>query len=383
MQNTLNIQQIISGGNSFLINLVSELSDLGITTSNLKIDHLCFRVKTSESYQSYQFLFSIHGELLTETLVNGRSISTYRLHEPFRTKNHVVELIELPAPKIGTNYSEGFEHAEFIIKESFDLFATKYPKLNFTKSGQQNTNPELCLKIKNGQAKFHYTPLDRIIEIEQAQFSDIIFDLDGTLIQSREKIYQINSIVFSEALDRQISLVESKEKFQSEFVKLFEAFELYCPFKRTQAISRWSEISKTFSYQMFPGIADFVKKIRATNCRLHLWTARDENSARRILQDCGIESLFTTFSFTTIKNSKPNINNLNFDWQSTNKNSIVVIGDSPTDMIAANHISAVSVAALWDPHANQHEMISSGAQVFINNISELEHWLHGKMRGSK
>jgi len=368
-----------TAGETFFRGLVSELKTLGIHPEGLVSDHLCFRIGTLEEYGFYRHHLSQHGVLLTEFPVNGRPISTFLMAEPLHTETHSIRLIELPAPKPGTSYDSGFEHAEFIIDESFDQFAKKYPHLNLIEAGNTNINPELCLKLENKQAKFHHLSLERVIEIEKAAIKDIIFDFDGTLIRSRENIYEINRIVFSEALEREVSLQEAIDKFHPEFAKLFEAFEITCPQKRDHAISRWGAVSTQFPYNLFAGVAELLQKLKSLGFRLHLWTARDENSARKILNDHQIAPLFSTLSFATNIDSKPHANSLRFDWQSTQKNQIVVIGDSPADILGAKNINALRAGVLWDSYTKKDPLIAAGAELLFHEVSELESWLLNKV----
>ncbi len=367
-------------GQLFLTKLTSELTTLGLPAQHLVSDHLCFRVETMEQYLLYKSHILNMGILLTEAVVNGRPIATFRLREGFRTNNHLVDLVELPSPKSGAGYSLGFEHAEFVIQESFESFAAKFPKLEFLKSGQKNINPELCLNTSVGQAKFHYVSLARVIEIELGQVQDIIFDFDGTIVESREAIHKINRVVFSEALGRPVSLEESKENFHSEFTKLFESFNLHCPDKKKIAVSRWSELSEEFNYNLFDEIFDLLVKLSSRKCRLHLWTARDQRSAMIILKQHGLESFFNTMSFATETDSKPHSKSLTFDWMRASKNSIVVIGDSPTDMLGAKNIGALAVAAVWDPYAHHNSLIAAGADLHFSKIGELDSWLTNKIK---
>ncbi len=166
--------QFKTSGEAFLTFLTAELADIGIPAHSLECDHLCFRVGTNEEYNFYKAEFENHGKLLTEAMINGRAISTYLLNTPFQTNHHTVPLLELPAPKAAKNYQTGFEHAEFVVPDSFKIFRAKFPHLSFTESGIQTLNPELCLKLSNGrQAKFHHLSLDRVIELEEAALKKI------------------------------------------------------------------------------------------------------------------------------------------------------------------------------------------------------------------
>ena len=361
-----------SSGSAFLDSLVTELKAAGIPADEMTADHLCYRVGSQAEYEHFRHELASRARLLTEALVNGRPICTFRLAEGFRAGDRLVELVELPAPKPGAAYATGFEHAEFVITETFEDFAARYPGLAFVRSRSSALNPELCLRLGGRQAKFHHQPLDRVIEIEETELTDIVFDLDGTLIESREHIYEINRIVFSEALDREVTREESIAKFHPEFAKLFEHFEVTCSERRGRAVARWGEVAEGFDYKLFDGVVDLLDGLRDRGPSLHLWTARDERSARKILRHHGIEERFATLSFATEKDSKPHANSLRFDWRSARA---IVIGDSPSDAAGAKNIGAVRAAALWDPHARESALISAGAELFFRHPIDLHDWL--------
>ena len=309
-------------------------------------------------------------------MVNGRAISTFKLSFPFQTATHEIPLLELPAPKNGASFPTGFEHAEFLIGECFTSFRSKYPGLNLIEGGNRTLNPELCLKLGDGmQAKFHHLSLGRVIELEKAKIKDVIFDFDGTLIKSREKIYEINRIVFSNALERDVSLQESVEKFHPEFVKLFEAFAVTCPRKQSDAIASWGSVSSRFTYELFDGVIETLNGLKDRGFQLHLWTARDEYSARRILKEHNIEDFFTTLSFATNIDSKPHANSLKFDWKSAKENQVIVIGDSPSDIVGSRNIAAIGGAALWDTHSKKNSLIMIGAELFFYDLKNFKDWL--------
>ncbi len=366
------LNNFIANGQQFFEDLTAELNTLQIPVLNLKCDHLCFRVETSEEYSYYKQALLQHAKLLTEAMVNGRAISTFKLAVPFKTSTHEIELVELPAPKSGASYETGFEHAEFVINEDFSAVKAKYSHLSFTEGGNQTFNPELCLKLKNNkQAKFHHLSLERVIEIEEAKVKEIIFDFDGTLINSREHIFEINRLMLSKALNREVSQQESIDKFQADFPKLFEAFGLTDPEKQKIAMADWGVISDKYVYELFEGALETLIHLKNQGYRLHLWTARDEYSARRILQHHKIEDFFATLSFATTTNSKPHAKSLQFDWAQAKKDQMIMIGDSPTDMAGAKNINAIRGAALWDPYAKKSSLIETGAELFFHKMTDV------------
>lgn len=375
MQYEFKIKEFEKSGEIFFTALLKELDRLDLPVRHLVADHLCFRVRTNAEYLYYKYHLQMHGRLLTEAQVNGRTICTFQLADGFKSESGQINLVELPSPKFGVDYQTGFEHAEFVLCESFKYFQDRHSTINFKQSGNKNLNPELCLQTPVGQAKFHYTSLNRVIEIENSKLTDIIFDLDGTLIQSRQQIYKINSLVFSDVCQREVTVSEAKVKFSPEFSKLFSAFAVTCPIAKDHAVSLWGEIAKNFEFPLFSGAHELLLTLQKTNLRLHLWTARDQSSSLKILRSHKIDKLFTTLSFASSAQSKPHPESLNFDCRLSDPNSVLMIGDSPSDVEGAKNINAIAAAALWDIESDPNALMSSGAELFFYNLNEFQEWI--------
>jgi predicted metalloenzyme YecM/FMN phosphatase YigB (HAD superfamily) len=318
------IQKIVSDGEKFLCELLQEMQDLGISLSQIPsavIDHLCFRVASDQEYQFYKQKFSDHGILLIETPVGGRPISTFRLLHPIVVGAHSIDLLELPAPKLTSPYSLGFEHAEIVIRTSFEKLQSSFPRLSFKVAGGRNLNAELCLKTKKGGIKFHYLPLDRVIEIEQAmenpgQLSDIIFDFSGTIAP-------------------------------------------------TQGLTP----------PLYEEVIQLMHQLVARGQRVHLWTSLDSYSCQKKLERHGLAQVFTTVSCLQGRSTKPSPDSLQFDWTKAPPHSVMMIGDSPSDMGGAKNIRAIAAAALWDEYASERSLIAAGAELYFYRVAELAHWL--------
>lgn len=375
MKNNFDINTIIQSGNEFITGIYKQLSLLGLMVDDFKPDHLCFRVASTDDYSYYKNELLAHATLLSEAKINGRPISTFLLKNEFSYKNKMIKILELPAPKPGSPYKTGFEHVEFVISDSFTVFQSKYPHLSLTRSGPKNFNAELVLKTPVGQVKFHHVSLDRVIEIEDSKIEDIIFDFDGTLIESREKIHEINRKVFSKALNRDVTLDEAKEKFHSTFEKLFETFKITEPNLKKQTISDWESESKKVDYYLLSGIYPLLLNLKELGYRLHLWTARDEESARFTLDQHQLTTFFKTFSFSTVTSSKPSAKNLTFDWQNAPSGSVALVGDTANDVVAAKNINAIAVGAAWELEDHEQALRKARVEVCFSNPADFQKWL--------
>lgn len=131
------------------------------------IDHICYRTVDLESYDKLKFLLSKFSDLLAETEVSGRDICTFKLHQSFYFENRKIDLIELPAPKVGSKYQTGFEHIEIVIAEDFEDIKSILPLARFKESGlAKDFNAELALKLDTITVKFHQLSLESVVNLE-------------------------------------------------------------------------------------------------------------------------------------------------------------------------------------------------------------------------
>jgi predicted metalloenzyme YecM len=152
----------------FLERLFLQMSNQSIDLENhWDIDHLCFRVSSEEHYQSKKLDFSKFADLLTESEVNGRLISTFKLLKPVSFKKWMIHVVELPAPKKGKLTLEGFEHIEIVSDLTFDEIRTRYPKCKFDSSGlAKDFNQELEIELDGCALKFHSLSLESVVRLE-------------------------------------------------------------------------------------------------------------------------------------------------------------------------------------------------------------------------
>ncbi len=161
--------EILGNPNQFLTSLFSQLGELKIDVQQYEMDHICYRVETEDKYVSVKNELLNFGKLLTEKEIGGRSISIIKLDKPIlfhdkKKKKRKIFLIELPAPKSGSFYREGFEHVEFAIGEDPKNFISKYPDINFDIKGiNKKINADLRLKLGNCSVKFHEYSLEYVV----------------------------------------------------------------------------------------------------------------------------------------------------------------------------------------------------------------------------
>ncbi|MCB9287065.1 MAG: VOC family protein [Lewinellaceae bacterium] len=158
------IYGLLGDPTAFLDRLFAALKEKNIEVSIYELDHLCYRVESRERYEELKGALSGLGDLLSEKEIGGRPIAAFRLKEPIIYKNRRIWCLELPAPKEGSPYPEGYEHAEFVIKQCFPDFIGQHQGTDFdTKALSKHINPEVRLQFKGFSVKFHRQSLEYVI----------------------------------------------------------------------------------------------------------------------------------------------------------------------------------------------------------------------------
>ncbi|MFZ1332842.1 MAG: VOC family protein [Flavobacteriales bacterium] len=164
-----NTTLMIPDPRSFLTELFGSLNKHGIDVRPYELDHICYRVDTEVRYSEMKTTFREHAHLLVESMVSGRLIATYKLNESFLFEGRSITVIELPSPKSGSPYYEGYEHAEFVIDVDPLAFTERYPQLDWDLSGSRKLmNADVRLPFGSISVKFHQEALEKVIERERS-----------------------------------------------------------------------------------------------------------------------------------------------------------------------------------------------------------------------
>ncbi len=160
----LTFNQLLNDPTPFLNQIFQYLASKKINVDTYELDHICYRVETEERYEQLKKQLTKLGELLTESQIGDRAIASIKLDQPIIYQHRTIDVIELPAPKKGSFYKEGFEHVEFVIDAPFDKFMATHSHLAFiTKDLKKSVNRGITLKETDFSVKFHHHTLEYVI----------------------------------------------------------------------------------------------------------------------------------------------------------------------------------------------------------------------------
>lgn len=159
------ILNILPSPSSFLDDLFGHLNAVNLDVRSFELDHICYRVDSDARYHSLKNQITPLGEVLSQKKVNGRPIMVVRLNEPMIYQGRIIDILELPSPKEGSRYSEGWEHVEFVIDIDLYSFKVAFADLPWdTKGLNKSINPDIRLIFGEISVKFHENRLDYVIK---------------------------------------------------------------------------------------------------------------------------------------------------------------------------------------------------------------------------
>ena len=206
----------------------------------------------------------------------------------------------------------------------------------------------------------------------------IVFDLDGTLIDSEASSFQLFSKVLKPYNLGPIEKVFETIRSQTP-ENLFD--NILSKEDAQQALRQLQVVDKELStkIELFPGIAKMLDALSSQNVHLALWTARDRASTERLLENLSLKSYFPYWlSGSCVSKNKPDSEGLFkiMEHYSCQQDDVVMVGDHRHDVEAALSQNCSAVLVRWK--ANPVPMIS-GVHSFTDP-SEFTHWVMGRLK---
>lgn len=212
--------------------------------------------------------------------------------------------------------------------------------------------------------------------------SIIIFDLDGTLVDSSRGI--INSVCY--ALDKR-GYTYSDRKSLEFFIgpPLKEQFMKYCNVDENEGkilVDTYREYypgKGIYECELYEGIEELLKLLKDNGKTVVLATSKPENFAKIVLDYVGITKYFDYVAGALLDNTRTDkASVIEYALKSLElyekREDAVMIGDCIYDIIGAEKNGIDSIAVTYG-FGEKEQLYKSSAVVFAENVKELENIL--------
>ncbi len=208
------------------------------------------------------------------------------------------------------------------------------------------------------------------------QFKGIIFDIDGTLTSTNDLIFASFNFITKKYLGKTYSNEEILKWFgPTEDVILKE----FCGENYEKAREEYYRFysDNHFMADIYPGVREILEELKSRGVLLSIYTGKGREAAAITLRKIGIYHFFDLIiTGDEVKEHKPSPEGIEIFLEKFHleKDDVIMIGDSPSDVKAA-HAAGVKVASvLWDSLAKDHVLQMNSDYVF-HTVAELKDFL--------
>ena len=140
-----------------LIDTVNQrLSDLGISSDEISLDHIGYKTSSIVDYQNKKLECS-EIPIIHENIVSGRNVAIFKFPKPLIYKENSILAFELVSPKDGETCDSYWEHVEYVINTDLKTFTQNHPQINFDLTAIDRSEfAKVAIRFDdNYSAKFH------------------------------------------------------------------------------------------------------------------------------------------------------------------------------------------------------------------------------------
>lgn len=211
----------------------------------------------------------------------------------------------------------------------------------------------------------------------KSKFKYCLFDLDGTLTDPALGITA--SVAYAlEKFGIEVSDRAELNKFIGP--PLVYSFKTYFGFTDDMAKQAMAYYRERFSSgglyenEIYPGIAELLKNIKAGGGRVLLATSKPEEFASMILEHFDILKYFDFVAGNTLDETRPEkrqvIEHILVNYPDISAENAVMVGDREYDVLAAKEFSLPSVGVLFG-YGSLEELTNAGADMLAEDVSAL------------
>jgi pyrophosphatase PpaX len=206
----------------------------------------------------------------------------------------------------------------------------------------------------------------------------IVFDMDGTLTQTNQLIYDSFNHIAQKYAGKIFTIPEIHAMFGPPEEEAL--LQIVRPEQMTEVMKDYLEFYRTQHYRLarlFPGIEEILQYTKERGKILALFTGKGIHTTRITLQEFHIEQYFDyVVTGNDVVNRKPSSEGLRkiIKHFALQPSEVLMVGDAVSDVKAAHEAGVKIAAVLWDSYAKENVLQMKTDFVF-HNVQEFHEWI--------
>lgn len=217
------------------------------------------------------------------------------------------------------------------------------------------------------------------------KYNTVMFDLDGTLIDSGEGI--TNSVMYSLAKFN-ITVSDRSELYKFIGPPLQYSFETFFGFseeKAQQAVKYYREYYRekgVFQNTVYDGVEELLKTLNSCGKSIVLATSKPEEFAKKILENLGFAEYFKCIAGADLGGARAEKKEVMLYavecCGNPDRSEIVMIGDRRFDIAASDELGIDSIGVLYG-YGTYDELKNAGAVYIVEKAEDIAELICGSL----
>ncbi len=209
----------------------------------------------------------------------------------------------------------------------------------------------------------------------------VIFDMDGTLTQTNQLIF--------DSFNHVVEKYQGRRMTEDEIIALFGPPEegalvtIVGEEQLPQALDEYLRYYRSNHRKLarvYPGMAELVRFLKEKGKHLAVFTGKGKHTTRITLEECGLVEYFDLIvTGNDVVHHKPDAEGINriLSHFGVRPEETLMVGDSIAD-VTASHEAGVKIAAvLWDSYAEERvKQMKTDYQ--FRSVGEFRRWLESE-----
>lgn len=209
------------------------------------------------------------------------------------------------------------------------------------------------------------------------KFDGIIFDIDGTIVQSNELIFATFNHVTEKFLGKSTSPEEIIALFGPTEGVIIE--QLFSDNFNEVMLDYYKFYKENHSKmaKVFDGITELITELKKRNILLSVYTGKGKGSTEITLEALGLTNMFDmVVTGDDIIGHKPSPEGVDVfvNKYNLNRSRVLMVGDAPPDVKAAKATGIKIASVLWDSYAKE-QVLQMGSDYYFETVEELSNFL--------
>ena len=221
------------------------------------------------------------------------------------------------------------------------------------------------------------------MEITVDNIGMIVFDCDGTIVDSQAAIVEIMGSTFE---SYNLKRPERKDILLGVGLELGAGIQRLLPEENNFDIDEMCIVYKQFSSNyrknnnigdpLYPDAEQTIRKLHSEKWLLGIATGKSRVGLDYVLDLYGLNELFVTKQTSDSAAGKPNPEMLQNAMRDTalGPDSVFMVGDTTYDICMAQNAGTHSIGVSWGYHEAE-ELLEAGAEVVVHSFEELSQFL--------